>query len=222
MRVHARDEQARDGGVQEHGGDAAQREEADGQGGEVEDVGELEGQRGPEAREHAHGQERDERGLREHGLLERQLDDAPQDPRVRRAGARDGVVGEAEEEQREDGGLQREGEPVDHAPGRVLRHDAAEEPRDEDAEHDAGHDDRGHGGAVAGWRVLHGQWEHELGRDGEEPDEEGEAEEGRERGREGTPQPLYDRSQSDAAVYLSTYLTAQGEIIELLYLRRRQ
>ncbi len=105
------------------------------------------------------------------GCDEGHLDDLEQDLGVARPRPQDGIVGHEAEEQDEHGELQREGHPVDGAPGRVLGDDAGEQAGQEHAEDEAGHDDGDHSGAMLRRGILDREREHELGRAREEADE---------------------------------------------------
>jgi len=166
-------------GPEQHGGDADEGEQADGQRRvAVWRRGEQEGQRGPEAGEDRGGAEAHETGLHEHGVSQHHLEDAEQDVCVAdalRVGA--GVVGHEEVEQQQDEILHAEREPVDAAPAGVLGQDAGKEPRDQHPEQQTGYDDGERGGTTMGWCEIADEGEHELRRDGCDGGDEREGEE---------------------------------------------
>lgn len=168
------DDEARVEGAEAHSEDADEGEEADGEGRVgVGRGGEEEGQGGPEGGEDAGGEEADEAGLHEDGVVGHHAGDAPEhfevvEPlRIRR-----GVVRHEEPEEEQDQVLQPEGEPVDVAPARVFGHDAREHPRHQHPQHEARHDDREGSGAADGRREVAHEGEHQLGRDGRDGGDE--------------------------------------------------
>lgn len=116
--------------------DADKGEKADDEGVVVIGRGREEEREGcPVAGEYGGGQEADETGLHEHGVLEEHLKDAEEDLEVVDAGGIGrGVVGHEEEEEGKDKVLHGEGKPIDTTPRGVLREDAGEEAGEEHAE----------------------------------------------------------------------------------------
>lgn len=185
-RGKAVDDEAAIEGDDAHGADADEGEEADDEGGVV--VGwarEEEGQGGPEAGERGRGEEADEAGLEEDGVLEEHNDDGAEDAEVGLEAAQvrigGGVVGHEEPQEDEDEVLQPQGEPVHVPPRGILGHGARDDACDEDAEHEAGHDDaEGRAAAVRGRQVAD-QGQHDLGGHGCHGRDEGDGGEGGQR-----------------------------------------
>ena len=116
--------------------------------------------------------------MHEDGVAAVELEDGVEHAEVVQSGrVRGWVVRHEEPEEGADEVLQGERDPVDVAPGGVVRDDAGEDAGDDDAEKVAGDDDGEGDGAFGGWGEFADQGEHDLWGDCCDGSDEGDGEE---------------------------------------------
>jgi hypothetical protein len=175
--------------------DADQAEEANVDGAvAVRRAGEQEGERGPVAREDSAAGEADETSLDQERLGQQHVGYAPEHGEVvEPARVLGRVVRQEGEEQREYGPLDAQANPVDVAPAGEVGDDTGQHAGDEHAEHQPGDNNRKCRGTSLCRRKIADQGQHELGRDGGDPTEEGDGGENIEGLRETQHNPLDGR-----------------------------